>query len=266
MERGSQKNLEEQALKSSPTFSTSLNLGHMPSTDISIVQEHFEQIYPVFNISDSPILEFYIPGSSTHYTDLSNIFLAIRAKCTNKDGTKLATDSATCPANTPFSTMFQNLEVLIQNVGTCSGSGNYAYTAMIEKIINNNLQSVNTKMRTEHMYRETSATAVDALNNAYVNLKKIAQGGDWECYSVISHPLFSQIRMLPPNISVRIRLRRSPNTFCMLSTLPAGNAAFTDQLVIIDSFLDVKRVVVNSKIQQMHESILSKGGGNYFGH
>lgn len=261
MERHLQKEIEGQPLKSSPTYNTSLNLSQIPVTDVSILSERYEQTFPSF--SENTFLEFYIQGDSQHYIDLQNTFLYMRLKLTDKAGEALGT-SATSVANCIFSTMFQTLDLFVNNVNICSGSNLYNYSAYLNKVINYGAQSRATKLRSEMLYKETTGTALDATNNAYAQLKKISSQESFEVYSKLSHPLFFQDKLIPPNVSLRIRLRRAPAQFCLLSTAIAEGAVYDEQLKIADTFMDVKKVIINSKIESMHQQILNKGQRLYF--
>lgn len=261
MERQLQKEIESQPLKSSPTYSTSLNLSQIPVTDVSFLDSKIESIYPQFN--ESTFLEFYIPGDNQHYIDLQNTFLYMRLKLTDKAGEPLES-SATSVANCIFSTMFQTLDVSIQNVNICTGSNLYAYSAYINKIINYGDNTRKTKLHSELLLKEYDEPSVNATNTTYITLKDASQKSSFELYSKLSHPLFFQDKLIPPNTSIRIRLRRAPTQFCLLSTAVADGEVFGDQLKIMDTYLDVKRVIVNSKVESMHQALLNKGSRFYF--
>lgn len=261
MERQLQKEIEGQPLKSNPTYTNSLNLSQIPVTDVSVLGTRIEQYFPSFN--ESNFLEFYIQGDSQHYIDLSNTFLYMRLKLTDKAGEPL-TSSATSVANCIFSTMFQSLDLLINNVNICTGSNLYAYSAYLNKLINYGAQSRKTKLRSELFFKETTGTALDTTNKAYEKLKEISSQESFEVYSKLSHPLFFQDKLLPPGFSLRIRLRRSPVQFCLLSTALTEGSVFDEQLKIMDTYMDVKKVIVNSKIESMHQQILNKGQRLYY--
>ncbi len=262
MERQLQKEIEGQPLKSSPTYNTALNLSQIPVTDVSVVSQKIDQIFPTF--SESTFLEFNIEGDSEHYIDLQNTFLYMRLKCTDKAGEPLAPSSETSVANGIFSTMFQTLDIYVNNVNICSGSNLYNYSAYLNKIINYGGQSRATKLRSELLFKETTGTALDTNNNAYVQLKKISSKDSFEVYSRLSHPLFFQDKLIPPNVSIKIRLRRAPAQFCLLSTALAEGAVYDEKLKLVESFMDVKKVIINSKIEEMHKSILNKNQRMYF--
>ncbi len=261
MDKTAQKELESQALKGSATYNTSLNLSKIPTTDISVSSEVTEVFFSTFP-NDSSSLEFFIEGSSDQYIDLSSIYLYMRLKLTDKDGKALLNTSTTAPGNAIFSSMFESMECYLNNVIVTPNTGNYAYTAYINKLLNNGSSNKENIMRSELFFKETSATTIDSNNEAYQSLKKAGKT-PFECYSKLSHPLFFQQRYLPPSVSLRIKLRRSPNSFCLLAPAPAANSTFTDKLSILDTFLEVRKVVIDSKIESMHKQILQKGG-NFF--
>lgn len=125
------------------------------------------------------------------------------------------------------------------------------------------LPVIATQGKCEGFFRESSATTFDTDNAAYKARKALAQQDSFELYFKISSPIFDQIKFLPYNCSMRIRLRRSPNTFYLIGET-AANETFGDHIIFTDSYMDVRRVQVHSRITQMHDQTLDKGGKLYW--
>lgn len=250
--------MEDQQLKSSPTYQTSLNFQSVPPSDISVLNTSYETFWPVFNPSDTSVVEYFLPASSSHYTDLKDTFLYLRLKVTDKEGKALLTDSSTAPGNMIFSSLFNNVELLLNNVSISNNSNNYSYSAYLNRMLNSTKDD-DESLKCEGYYKQTTNTAVDSSNNGYKSLLKLQQNGDIELYGRISHGIFDMDKMVPPGISIRIRLRLQPSVFCLLGNKPAAGNVFTDLCKISETYLDVKRHLVHSKKMQIHQNAWNKG-------
>ncbi len=65
--------------------------------------------------------------------------------------------------------------------------------------------------------------------------------------------------MLPPSASIRIKLRRAPNTFSLCGTEPGTGLTFTDVISIEEAVLKCKKVMVHGKVREIHEDALANG-------
>lgn len=279
MERSAQKTTEEKQLNSAATFNSSFNLTGLPVSDVSTVSEHYETVYPSFQIGDSDVLEFNLPVSSTHYTNLSKSFMYLRVKVVKQDGSDIPTDSKTAPVNLLFSSLFRNLEIYLNNVLINSIDNNYGYSSYIQRMLTSTKVEKDTKLQSELFYPSSSGNSLIESNTMYKGLIKAAQSKNIELYSVINHSLFEQKRQLIPGMSIRLRFRlQSPQFYLMTSkpstvTTPSSGGAsglpvvpasttttpFTDRIVVLESYIDLHRSVANSRIASHHEALLSRG-------
>lgn len=285
MERTAQKNAEEKQLSTSATFNASYNLTSLPVSDISNLSERYETIYPSFPVSESSeVLEFQLPVSSTHYTNLSKSFLYLRVKVVKNDGTELINNSKTAPVNLLFSSLFRSLDIFINNVNLTASDNNYGYTSYFQRMLTSTKTDKETKLQSELFFPSSSSNSISESNNMYKNLLKAAKN-DIEMYSVINHALFEQKRQFPPGINIKLRFRLNSPLFYLITetlrTTTSGGASsgvqsggiaggapstvttittpFTDKCILLETYIDLHRSISNSKIQNHHESLLSRG-------
>lgn len=265
MEHHKQKIAEDVLQGAGATYSSSYNLTSLPVHDISSVHSGYQQIFPSYNVQDSDILEFDIPVSNTHYTNLGKSFLYLRLKVKKQDGTVLDTTSATSIGNLIFSSMFKNIEIYINNILCSQSTNNYAYTAFMNRILGSTKVEMDTKLQSELYVPSTNALPMDAENKMYTTLKEKTSGSkSIELYSNINHSLFEIKKYFPPSISIKIRMRIASPKFCLFGTKSTTAVKFTDKLVLEESYLDVYRSVANSKIMSLHESLLGKNGKIFY--
>lgn len=266
MEHGKQKHIEEVLQQAGSTYSNAYNLTSLPVHDISTLKSEYHQIYPSYNIKDSgDLLEFDIPVSNTHYTNLAKTFLYLRFKVTKSDGTNLANDSKTSIGNLPFSSIFKNIEIYINNILCSTSTNNYAYTAYINRIINSTNVDKDTKLQCELYVPSTHETPVDDSNKMYSTLKdKTKESKSIELYSTINHSIFEIKKYFPPGVSIKIRMRLQSNNFCLFGAKSTDTVKFTDKLVLQESYLDVFRSIANTRITQLYESLLGKNSRIFY--
>lgn len=250
--------MESQELKSSASYHSSLDLTSLPPTDISIMQSHVEDLYPLYSPkAQGTPLEFFIPPSTSHYLDLNNTQLYLRCKVTSSAGGEIVSTSKTIPTNFPFASLFSNLDVLVNNVSITSSSNNYPYAGYINRVLSNGNDAKGTRYQSELLLKPDNISPIDASSTTFTTLKAVRN--EFEVVGRICHGIFNQIRMLPPSASIRIKFRRAPNTFSLCGTDPATGATFTDIITIEEAVLKCKRVVVHRKVQEIHENALKRG-------
>lgn len=259
MEQSKRKKLETQEVRSAPTYISSLDLSTLPPSEVSILNESYEKIYSSYSLNEGSVVEFNIPPMEDTYLDLSSSKVYFRMKVVDANNNKLSTTSKTAVGNCILSTLFSSLEILVNNVPICTGTGNYPYAAFIHRVLNWNEDSVKRLGPFERYYKETKDTATNANNEAYKSLKLLAQKESFEVIGSFSHPLFLQKRLIPPGTSIRIRMRVGSNIFYLLGATPT-NAAFTDVIKITEGYIDVKKVIVSSEIASRHQAILARNG------
>lgn len=249
--------IEEQQLKSAPSYHTSLNLLTLPPTDISIVQSHVEDLYPLYSPKgqDTPV-EFFIPPSSSHYLDLHNTQLYLRCKVKKGDAA-VGLNSKTVPTNLPFASIFANLDIMVNNVAITSSSNNYPYAAYINRVLSNGLDAKDTRFQTELLCKPDKIDPIDEAGVMFSVMKNARN--EFELIGRLAHGFFNQIRMLPPQTSIRLKLRRAPNTFSLCGSDPATGTSFKDLISIEEAVLKCKKAVIHRKVQEMHENALAKG-------
>jgi hypothetical protein len=253
-----QLEMEDQELKSEPSYHDSLELFKLPPTDVGVIQSHIEDVYPEHSPKgQNTPLDFFIRPSSTHYIDLHKSQLYLRCKVVTSAGASVATTSKTIPANFPFGSLFSNLDISVNNVNITSSSNNYPYAAYINRVLSNGTDAKVTKYSTELLLKENKGNPIDELSESFKTMK--AARNQFELIGRIAHGMFDQEHKLPPGTSIRIKLRRTPNTFSVCGTDPATGSSFTDYIEIEEAILKCKKLVVNRQLVEKHEDKLSAG-------
>src|SRR5678816_3782706 len=111
-----------------------LDLFSVNPTQISVSESNFISINPVHAITNTDVpLEFNIPGTSDQYLDPSNVFLYLKVKLVNEDGSDLTeTEHVVYPVSNFLFSCFKNIEVFLNETSLGASAASYPYRSYIE--------------------------------------------------------------------------------------------------------------------------------------
>ena len=92
--------------------------------------------HPITAPSDVGPIEFYIPGSGDDYLDPANMYLHLSCKIREVNGGVLADDTPVAPVNLLMHSLFSHVNISLNDKLISSASGNYAYRAFSETLLN----------------------------------------------------------------------------------------------------------------------------------
>jgi hypothetical protein len=224
---------------------TELDLFEVPPTQVSFEAARIVEYYPISVIDNGPI-EFFISGSSDEYIDLSQTFLYIKAKV---DQTNAKTHA---PANNLLHTMFQQVDVSLNETLVTASVNTYPYRAIMETLLNYGSDAKASHCTASLFYKDTAGQMNKYLtDNIGANTRHTISNSVFDMYGRLHVDLFFQDRLLINNVNVRVKLHRSKNSFCFLSD---GDP----KLRVLSAMLHVRKVRVNPKIMLAHANVLEK--------
>ncbi|XP_035692553.1 uncharacterized protein F54H12.2-like [Branchiostoma floridae] len=247
-----------------------LDLFQIPPTQTTIQDGRWIEYRPVANLAESSPVEFDIPSSGEEYVDLSQTQLYVRAKVVRGNGADLPEGVKVGPVNLFMHSLFQQIDVSLNNKLVTPSSNTYPYRAMIETLLNFGQEAKDTQLTTALFYRDTpGAMDVNDPNpeaeGAAVNLglkKRTQFTQDSNVVDMIS-PLhvdaFFQERYLINNVDLKIKLQRSKNQFCLMS----ADANPDYKVVIMEAALFVRKVKLSSSYRLSIENQLARETAKY---
>lgn len=259
METSRKRKLE---LEQQPPSGAAINVSHfdltpIPVTDVSILNSTLEQILP--QTKSDEVVEFYIPPNPVQWLALNGINLYLELAVQTAAGAKLPDTSLTSVGNLIHSTLFESFDLKIDGVTVTTGANLYSFASYINKKIFNPASDIKTRCVLEGMYIHNNESEISTSNAAYVSLKALAQKDHFETYGKLAHGIFSTQRYLPPGHSMSLRLRSAPNTFYLNGSGLAETATFTDRISIKNIYLQARKIVTHSKIDQQLNAALNSG-------
>lgn len=245
---------------SGDTMSSALDLFASEDTCQSVLSSNKAIVKPTRDNTSTDI-EFCLPSSETHYTDLSKSFFALLLKFTKADKTSIGDASAIkiVPGDNLPHALFQTVSVEINGV-VVESAPNYPLMSLIENLIDVGIQEKKGRKSGEGWFEDKTMCMNTADGDTDSQKKRQALVVDNRQMNLafqLNLQTLLQARYIPPGVQVTIKLRRAPvETYVMSeSTTPAGGCA-----VEISEFeWHVPRLQVNPSIQTAHNSLLVGG-------
>jgi len=247
-------------------FSSEFDLGNLPLTDIGVTSTEFCTYSPMYSIKDpgNPV-EYAIPGSNNLYIDTDSAELHVRARISKADGSKLSSTDNVAPCCNFFRGLFHSCEVQLNSTPVSSGSGLLPYRGHITDTISHGEKFKSGQLAAQLYIKDTTPGSFATTNLGYIERLNIAKESRvFELVGKISASIFETGKVLPPDVSVRIILKRSEPQFCLDSpTEPLKAEKFPYIIEFEECTLYVRKFVVNPKVVAIHHRILNSAKGRF---
>ena len=238
-----------------------LDLFDVTPTQASIYQGCMVVYHPVATTSDVSPIEFYIPGSGDNYLDPANMYLHLSCKIRGVDGSVLADDALVAPVNL-LMYIFSHIDIYLNDKLISSASGNYAYRAYLETLLNYGKAAKDSQL-TASLWCPDDAGSMDSIDNAnanFVKRKRLSEKSEnIDLVGRLHSDLFFQEKLLLNGIDLRLKLVRDKNSFVLLSG--ARDAAF--KVSIIKAVLRARNVRVYPSVSLAHAKALELSNAKY---
>ena len=246
-----------------------LDLFTVPPTQTSIESGSFVEYHPVSSIGDGGPIEFDVQSSGQFYLDFANTQLHVRAKITKADGTDLDADSPTGPVNLFLHSLFQQVDVSLNDTQVTQSSGTYAYRAYIETLLSYGPQAKTSQLSSGLYFKDTPgkmdkgnphhANAVDR-NPGLVHRSEVTNESHVaDMCGRLHADIFFQDRYLLNEVNVKIRLVRNKDVFCIMS----NQHAHAFKVSILSAVLMVRKVQISPSVFVAHAKVLENGLAKY---
>lgn len=204
--------------------------------------------------SDGPLI-FTISSQGSQYIQLSSTRLHLKLKIVKTDGTDCEDDESVAYTNLPISSLFSSVSTEIDgNLITDLSATNYPYLNYLQHLLNYSNNSAMTHLRASgwHMDKAGEYDTNTDVNLGWKGRRHHKNG--LELYGPINIDLLNSDRLMPPNMSIVLKLARTDDTFGLMSE----DAALAHKIVIVDAKLYTQYVIVNDDIKQRHERLILK--------
>ena len=230
-----------------------LDLFSLPPTQTSIDKGQWVEYHPISTISDGGPIEFFIPGSSEEYMDLNQTQLYIKAKITKADGSNLADDDQVGPVNLFLQSLFNQVDVSLNDRLISPSTPTYPYRAMIETLLSYGSDAKNSQLTSSLFYKDTAGrfdnsnpmAADGEVNEGLKKRHKFTKNSKVvDMIGPIHSDIFFQDRHMLNGVDVKLKLIRSNDGFSLMATGPNP----TYKVVIQIASVFVRKVKVSSGV------------------
>ncbi len=255
--------------KSRECAKSELDIFTVPPTQTSVEKGALIPYQPIASITDGGPIEFYVPGAGDEYIDLAQTRLYIRAKITNPDGSNLAAAAPVGPVNLFLHSLFSQVDVSLNERLITASTPTYPYRAVIESLLSYGRDAKQSQLSAA-LYSKDTAGKMDVVDpteaddeNANIGLKDryalTQRSRVVDLIGRIHSDIFFQNKYLLNGVNLKVKLIRSKNEFCLVSS----DGAADYKVQILEASLFVRRMKISPSIQLAHSRALEKGNAKY---
>ena len=237
-----------------------LDLFALPPTQMSVFDTQDIEYQPLTGLTDEGPVEFFISGEGERYIDLTKLKCHIKCKIVKKDGTDLTDADFVVPESNLLHNIFGQIDVTANDKLITPSTNTYSYTAFLDTLFTYSEDAGNSHLQSQFWYKDNNRY-MDQTNETEnkpmaKRLNKAKNSKTIDMLGTLHLDLAKQERLLPNNVSLKIRMVRNSNMFC-LRTKKEDTTEY--KIHLIDVSLFVRKVEINDKIREAHENNFKHG-------
>lgn len=246
-----------------------LDLFSVPPTQTSIETGTWVEYNPVSALAHGLPIEFNILGTGQDYIDLANTVLMATAKITKANGTNIDGTSAVAPVNLTLHSLFSEIDIKLNDTMISTTNNTYAYRAYLETLLSYGSEAKQSQLQSAMYFKDLAGDMNDAnplaaagsIRNRSMKLRYDFFSGSKtvDMIGKIHGDLFFSERYLPSDCSLRLRLVRNKDAFCLMS----NEAAPAYRLQIESCKIYVRKVRISPSVFVAHAKALEHGNMKY---
>jgi len=219
------------------------------------IEQSFESIedvesFPLGNIDNDQPLEFRIVGNNIHYIPTNSIKLYLRMKIVKKDGTEIPSNAILGVVNNCFHSLFQSVEVSLNDTRINNSVGYYPYSSYFKQLLQLGSQPNTFETILYEFDNKPSVSTLTGNPDFKKRAEVFSSANSVELIGRINHCLFHSEKLIPSNVSIYIKLRRSPLEFVLLGSGTIDVKEY--KLVIEESTIRYQKILLSQDIIGLH--------------
>ena len=246
---------------------TMLDLFAVGPTQTSVESGAWVEYNPISSLSDGVPIEFVIGGSGQDYMDLANSYIYVKAQVTRADGAAIDATDHVAPVNLLLHSLFSEVDIKLNDTLVSSTNNTYAYRAYIETLLTYGEEAKKSQLTTAMYYKDTSGHMEEAnphdVAAANQGMKSrfalVEDGRVVDMMGCLHSDLFFQDRLLLNDVTLRMRLVRNKDAFCMMSSV--AGAAYKIKISVCKML--IRKVKLSPSIHVAHGKALEIGNAKY---
>ena len=251
----------------------------MPERNLSTEKTSVYDVGPNAPLTSDAPIEFNLPASSQRYINLRDMKLYLRLKVEHADGTALDDKERVGLVNYPIASLFQQVDMFMQQGLVCSSGNCYPYKSMIDVLLENDINDINGYLQQGLFYKDThnamEETYTDAaeaeaantiLNAGFLERAKYsARSKIFEIMGKLHVDICRQERYIINAVQLTLRLIQSRDQFrLMRGDASSGQTAKECRVKILTATLRVPLMKPVDAILLSHADTLYRGGPSVY--
>jgi hypothetical protein len=205
-----------------------LDLFSIRATQTGVDSGMYVDYHPVSSITGGAPIEFDVNATGMEYLDLTNSLLHVRAKIVKTNGEDLEAASTVGPLNNFLHSLFSQVDESLNGTLITNSTNIYAYRAYIETLLSYGSDAKSSQLTSALFYKDEAGktdkpnplAADDADKHSGLVKRQTFAATSSEINKIgrVHSDIFFQERYMLNEVSVRIKLIRSNDAFCLMST------------------------------------------------
>lgn len=243
-----------------------LEIFSLPPLQTGVEDGQWVEHNPVSSISTAAPIEFVVTGSGDEYVDLSKTLLEIKAVIKNATGQIAPKTTHIAPVNNTLHSLFNQVDVSLNDVPVSSSTTTYAYRSFIENHINYSSDAKDSRLTAALYCMDNNITQSDPIpdnengtaeiNTGLETRHRICTGQAFDMIGPVHADIFNQNRYLLNGVTLSMRMGRSKDAFVLM-----GVGDYT--IEIISAKLWIRKLKISPSLALAHEKMLTKQTAKY---
>ena len=222
---------------------------------------------PISSLSDGVPIEFVISGSGQDYMDLANSYIFAKVQVVRGDNAPIDNTDHVAPVNLFLHSLFSEVDIKLNDTLVSSTNNTYAYRAYLETLLTYGKEAKESQLTTALYYKDVAGSMED--DNPHDNGQHnhgmkhrhafIEDGRAVDMMGRLHSDLFFQDRLMLNDMTLRIRLVRNKDAFCLIS----GTAGAAYKARIVECKMLIRKVKVSPSIALAHARALESSNAKY---
>ena len=246
-----------------------MDLFTAPPINADMERGVFVNHFPIATLAPGAPIEFSVPASPEDYLDLGRTTLQLTMAVRKADGTALRNDQLLVPVQLLLHSMFQQVDVKLNDRLVTPSLNTYPYKAYLETLLSHGADTKNSYLSNEGWFGgpgegpdQSNPYDDDATAGVKARGRLILSGRDFQLEGRPHVDIFQQERYLLPGVNMHLKFQPTRPAFHLFydHDARAGGAAqghFTT--VIRRATLRVRRVRCNPGLSLEHAKRLESG-------
>jgi hypothetical protein len=202
-----------------------LDLFSVPPTQTSIESATFVEYHPISSLSDGAPIEFEVGSSGDDYIDFNDSQLFVRCKIVKADGSAIAAAEKVGLVNNELNSLFSKVDVSLNGTLITDSTNTNAHRAYIEDLLSYGPGAKKSQLTCALFYKDeagkmdTNDPSAAETNKGLVMRSSFTAGGkEVDLVGRLHADIFFQSRYMLNEVNIRIKLARSKDIFCLMTS------------------------------------------------